>query len=221
LEFEGEFETHLTVRPADAAGVETARAWAAARGLKVLQIVLDRGRTPAQPMVTRRATGRLTEQLAAAADLATQLAGLGLAAVRTKVEAGPSNRDIPRSDAEARGGHAGRYFEHHVKLTVDPAADLAALAAAARPHGGHLSRNALRDHGGGRSERFVTQRCHGVGRDTARRRLSDLLAALAALGHPVLDVEEEFVVHDTNLEVDAGWVDAPSAAPDPPAVTPG
>ena len=106
-----------------------------------------------------------------------------------------------------------------MKLALHPAADLMALAAAARRHAGHLSRNALRDHGDGGRERFVTQRCHGVGRETATGRLGDLLAALARLGHPVLDVEEEFVVHDSYLGLDAEWIDTPSAAPDPPAVT--
>jgi hypothetical protein len=221
VEFEGDFETHLTVRPPDAAGIEVMRTWAAARGLKVLRIVLDRGSTPVQPMVTGRVTGRLTEQLAAAVDLAGQLAGLGLTVVRTKVEAAPSNRDIPQSDAEARDGHVGRYFEHHVKLALDPAADLTALAAVALRNGGHLSRNALREQGDGRRERFVTQRCHGVGRQTAKGRLDELLAALAALGHPIVDVEEEFVAYDSNIEVDAGWIDAAPAAPDPPAAMPG
>jgi hypothetical protein len=215
LEFEGEFETHLTVRAPDPTGMEAVRAWAAGRGLKVLHIVLDRGHAPVQPMVTRRATGRLSEQLTAAADLACRLTGLGLTVVRTKVEAAPSNRDIPRSDAEARHRHAGRYFEHHVKLALDPAADETALAAAALRHGAHLSRNALREHGDGWRERFVTQRCPGVGRDTARQRLGELLVALVALGHPAVDVEEEFVVYDSNLEADDGWIEAKYRLPDP------
>ena len=213
MDFAGEFETHLTVRTTDDAGLDELRLWAAARGLKFLHILLDRGRTPSQPMVTRRGRGTLADQRTVATDLARQLAARGLAVVRTKVEAAPWNRDVPEADADAVAFHCGRYFEHHVKLALDPRADLAALAAVAGRHAAHLSRNALRDRADGRRERFVTQRCFGVGRATARRRLDELLAALAAAGHAPLSVEQEFVVYDSDLAIDAGWIESP----DPPA----
>jgi hypothetical protein len=209
MEFEGEFETHLTVRADDAQGVEAARAWADRHRLKFLHIILARGHTPSQPMVTRRGTGTLSGQLAAAAALCPELAAAGFVVTRIKIEAAPGNRDVPASDAEAADRHPGRYFEHHVKLALDPDADVAALVATARRHAAHLSRNALRVRGDGRHERFVTQRCPSVGRPAARRRLDDLLASLEAGGYPVLDVEEEYVVHDSNLAVDAGWLDGP------------
>jgi hypothetical protein len=216
LDFAGEFESHLTVRTADNAGLDELRTWAVARGLKFLHIVLDRGRTPSQPMVTRRARGTLIDQRTVAADLARQLAGRGLDVVRTKIEAAPWNRDVPEADPDAVARHAGRYFEHHVKLALDPVADVAALADIAGRHAAHLSRNALRDRADGRRERFVTQRCFRVGRGTARRRLDDLLAALAVEGYVPLSVEQEFVVYDSDLAVDAGWIEAP----DPPETLP-
>ncbi len=206
MEFEGEFETHVTVRAAEPADIDALRAWADGRRLAFHHIVLDRGRTPSQPMVGRRGGGRLSGETAAAADLSRRLSAAGFTVARVKIEAAPTNRDVPDSDAEA-AGHPGRYFEHHVKLALDPDADVPALAALAVEHAAHLSRNARRVRGDGRHERFVTQRCHGVGRRAARARLGALLAALAAVGLPVVSVEEEFVVYDSDPGVDAGWLD--------------
>jgi hypothetical protein len=206
VEFAGEFETHVTVRVANSDTFGALRAWAKHHGLAFHHIVLERGRTPSQPMVSRRGRGRLPDELAAADGLCLQLVTAGFAVSRVKVEAAPWNEDVPSSDAEA-GGHPGRYFEHHVKLVLDPAADVAPLASLVVAHCAHLSRNARRVREDGQQERFVTQRCHAVGRNSARQRLAALLAALAAGGYRVLGVEEEFVVHDSAPGVDAGWLE--------------
>lgn len=62
-------------------------------------------------------------------------------------------------------------------------------------HGAHLSRNARRAVGGGRHERFVTQRRHAVGRAGARA------------GLQVSECEEEFVVHGDRPALDVGWIE--------------
>ncbi len=206
MEFDGLFETHVTLRADDA---EALRAWAARRGVKFHQIVLDRGRTPSHPMVTRGGAGTLSGQLAAADELARGLADAGFAVTRVKVEAAPGNRDIPPTDADA-ARHPGRYFEHHVKLALPADADFAALAALAQGHAAHLSRNARRDRTDGTQERFVTQRCHAAGSATARRAFDALRSALAAAGYAAVKVEQEYVVYDSNLAADAGWIESVS-----------
>jgi hypothetical protein len=205
--FPGEFETHLTVDLPDGAAVTRLADWARARGLKFTHIVLGRGRAPSQPMVTRYGRGRLGEEREAARALAAELAGAGFVVSRVKVEVAPGNTGVPRTDSAASAVSAGRYFEHHVKLLLKADADLEAIAAMVRPCGGHLSRNAIKARADGRQERFVTQRCHGVGRGAARRRFEKLLAALAAARLEVVDVEEEYVVYDSNLAADDGWMD--------------
>ncbi|MGW3826012.1 hypothetical protein ACWEAF_27850 [Streptomyces sp. NPDC005071] len=67
--------------------------------------------------------------------------------------------------------------------------------------------------GHGRHERFVTQRCRAVGRPEARARLDALLGGLACAGLEVVEVEEEFVVHDDHPAVDAGWIDERTEQP--------
>ncbi|WP_207400957.1 hypothetical protein [Actinomadura roseirufa] len=126
-----------------------------------------------------------------------------------KVEAAPWNEGVPADDADALGPEF--YFEHHVKLVLRPGFDPVALAAVARPHAAHVSRNARRVRADGGQERFVTQRCRRVGSGTAGRRLGALVAALRADGHDVVSVEREFVVHDDAASMDDGWIDEPSA----------
>ena len=104
-----------------------------------------------------------------------------------KIEASPLCAGVPRDDAAAATEPAGRYFEHHVKLLLAPDADTARLVGLAMRHAAHVSRNALRAREDGRLERFVTQRCHRVGRPEARRRFEALLAALTGNGYEVID----------------------------------
>ncbi|MEW2425030.1 hypothetical protein AB0911_31360 [Streptomyces nigra] len=193
------YETHVTVRCADAAETGRLRRWAAAEGLKLTVIELARGRTPSQPMLTligapSRATAR-----ASAEEVAARLRAGGFVPVRVKVESAPWAPEVPAGPC---GG--GQYFEHHVKLRLPADTDLGALAARVVPYGAHLSWNARRTVGA-RHERFVTQRCRGVDATGAGEELERLLGELAGLD--VVDVEREFVLYDSDLSVDDGWIE--------------
>ncbi|GAA4216631.1 hypothetical protein [Actinocatenispora rupis] len=204
--FAGAFETHLTLRFAADADETRARAWARAAGVKYTRIVLDRGARPDQPMLTAHGRGVLADRVAAAREMVASLRADGFAVTRLKVEAAPGNADVPRTAADAAALPPGCYFEHHVKLALADT-DVPRVRALAEPYAAHVSRNPRRARDDGRHERFVTQRCRGVGRPEARRRLDALLAALSGAGFGVVEVEEEFVVFDDNPELDAGWID--------------
>ncbi|WP_327434474.1 hypothetical protein [Streptomyces sp. NBC_01236] len=207
-DFAGEFETHLTVVGTSMAGDEgRIRRWAERHRVKYTRIVLDRGATPDQPMLTVRGHGVLSAQREAALTWIERLGAEGFGVARVKIEAAPWNEDVPRTAAEAQELPPGCYFEHHVKLALLDETEMTAVRALAERHTAHVSRNARRDVGGRGHERFVTQRCRGVGRTEARRRLDALLDALAAAGFKAVEVEEEFVVHDDHLALDSGWID--------------
>lgn len=202
--FEGPFETHLTV--ASNCDDGALAGWAARNGAKYTRIVLDAGSTPDQPMLTTRGRGPLADALAAARIATERLATeVGARVVRVKVEASPFNPDVPHTTADAARSPAGCHFEHHVKVILDDAAHVATVTALAAPHGGHVSRNARRGPVDGRHERFVTQRCHRVGRDEAGRRLDALLAALRPVA-TVAEIEREYVVFDGRPDLDDGWI---------------
>ncbi|CAL9451386.1 hypothetical protein SUDANB176_02451 [Streptomyces sp. enrichment culture] len=193
------YETHVTVRCSGPEEAERLRRWAAAAGLKLTHIVLARGRMRDQPMLTLAGSRTCAEESARAREVAARLRADGFEPVRVKTESSPWAPEVPDGPCAD-----GRYFEHHVKLLLAAETDLDALAARVVPHGAHLSWNARRVRSGARHERFVTQRCHGVDAEGAGRALDRLLADLD--GYDVLSVEREFVLHDSDVSVDEGWL---------------
>jgi hypothetical protein len=211
-DFSGDFETHLTVS-AVAADQERLRSWARRHDVKYTHIVLDRGRSTDQPMLTVRGRGTLSEQQASARAWTRRLNDAGFPVVRLKIEASPFNSHVPTTTEQAATMPSDCYFEHHVKLVLAGADETARIRAVSERHAAHLSRNARRTLTDGRVERFVTQRCRGVGRPEARTRLDRLLAEIAAEGVTVVEVEEEFVVIDDNPRLDLGWINESSERP--------
>ncbi|MET9392071.1 hypothetical protein ABZY20_17000 [Streptomyces sp. NPDC006624] len=195
------YESHVTVRcggPGESARLDR---WAAAGGYKLTHIVLARGRMRDQPMLTLSGSPSYAAEAARVRQVAARLRADGFDPVRVKIESSPWAEEVPRQPCDD-----GRYFEHHVKLLLAADTDLAALAERVVPHGAHLSWNARRVRGA-RHERFVTQRCRAVDAEGAGRALERLLADLG--GFDVRDVEREFVLHDSDLTVDDGWLQEP------------
>ncbi|MFF8847370.1 hypothetical protein ACF08N_32445 [Streptomyces sp. NPDC015127] len=197
-----EYETHVTVRCAGG-GEDRLDAWAREAGLKVTHIELARGRMVSQPMLTLQSRDGFAAQRAASERLVERLRASGFDPVRVKIETTPWSPEV--------AGAADGYFEHHVKLMLDEDFDREALAALAVRHGGHLSWNARRVSGGGRHERFVTQRCHGGSAADAGRACDALVAELRAAGHEIIAEEREFVLYDSDLSVDDGWIEEGTA----------
>lgn len=190
-----EYETHVTVRCPDPGDPARLEAWAAGRGLKVTHILLARGRMVSQPMLTLR--DRTSHET-----LVPRLRAAGFDPVRVKVETVPWTTDRP--------GPGGGYFEHHLKLLLPAGFDQPALEALVTPHGAHLSWNARRIRADGRQERFVTQRWRdpagAAGAAGAARACDELAAALAGAGYEIRSEEREFVLYDSDLSLDDGWL---------------
>ncbi|MCX5198085.1 hypothetical protein OOK31_30050 [Streptomyces sp. NBC_00249] len=189
----GTYETHVTVRCPDAEELARLESWAGARELKVTHILLARGRTVSQTMLTlpdRTGHERLVPQLRAA----------GFDPVRVRVETVPWTTEAP--------GPGGGYYQHHLKLSLPPAYDQGALEALVVPHRAHLSWNARRVQpgSGGRHERFVTQRCRGTA-SRATAACDTLIAELVESGYEIVSEEREFVLYDSDVSVDDGWIE--------------
>lgn len=206
MEFAGEFETHITVCLNNLNDVKLLHKWSANRGLKCLHIVLDQGVTPSQPMLTRHGRGNLTQQLEIAADLCQSLKADRFSTVRIKIEVASDNPNVPQSNLQALNHPSDRYFEHHIKLLLESSADIMPLTEFAEQHSARLSRNILQTCSDNYSERFINQRCMKMGRVEAHQELQKLLNAIAYLKCTVIDIEEEFVVYDSNLALDEGWI---------------
>jgi hypothetical protein len=206
-DFRGDFEVHVTVVVSDKPELVRFQEWCRAQGCKCAWIVLSRGLLAQQPMATwRRRNTILARVVQEAEQCMADLSRAGLSVVRVKVEVSPDNEEVPLLDEDAAAHGAGSYFEHHVKLLRDKAARREGLVRACEQCGAHLSRNALRETGDGREERFVTLRSCGVGLASSERKFQRLLAALQELGEQIIDHESEYCVYDTNLGLDAGWL---------------
>jgi hypothetical protein len=206
MKFTGDFETHISVQIDAPIDRDRLQRWCVDRNLKFLHIMLDRGEHKSQPMLTRRGRGDFDEQLQIANNLAEALGGEGFAVTRIKLEAAPGNHDVPSTDEDALTYHPNRYFEHHIKLAIASTIDLLPLTELTHSHWAHLSRNALQIRDDGCQERFVTQRCMNVGRIEAENRLQMLVKTIESLGYHPIDLEAEFVVYDSNLTLDRGWL---------------
>ncbi|MEV4500351.1 hypothetical protein AB0J84_32260, partial [Micromonospora arborensis] len=209
LEVSGDFEIHIT---ADGSQAEKLQAFASDHGVKFVHILLDRGASVSQPMLTLTGRGTLTEQQDAVRRWRRELREAGIYPCRAKIEAAPWCTGVPQSDEQAAAEPDGRYYEHHVKLLLPSTAvaDQDALTDLVAPHGARLSRNARREFADGAQERFVNQRCHGVGLATARQQLDELVETLRTAGHQPTTVEQEYVVLDSNHDHDRGWLDSPT-----------
>jgi hypothetical protein len=206
-EYAGQFEMHLTVSSGDSAVAGRFASWCRSRSLKCVDIVLARGQSSHQPMATwRKSSTTLSAVVSGAEALVREAGGAGFEVVRLKVEANPANTGVPVSDADTHDHDPRNYFEHHVKLRRACGASQDGLLAATAAHGAHLSRNAFKDDGIC-EERFVTMRSHAIGRAHSQERLERLLADLRRLDEDIVEYESEYCVYDTNLLLDAGWLD--------------
>ncbi|MBB2944544.1 hypothetical protein FB565_004273 [Actinoplanes lutulentus] len=206
---DGTFETHITVRAHEGPAL---RQFADEHGLKFLHIELDRGTWRSQPMLTLHGSGTLEAQQAVVREWCERLSAAGFAPQRSKIEATPWSAGVPETDADAKTEPADRYFEHHVKVRLSSAriVELLAVTEVAERHGARLSRNARRRDSDGAQERFVNQRCRHVGRQSAAERLDRLVEDFRAAGHEVVSAEQEYVVHDSHLDLDHGWLNPPT-----------
>jgi hypothetical protein len=205
-QFAGEFETHITVDCGEDA-LAGLQEWSSNKGMKLTHIMLGRGRMCSQIMLTFTGAGTLPEQHSAAVVAVHDVNAAGFRCTRVKIEAAPGNADVPQDSDGAGDLGSEFYFEHHIKLALDPGVELEPLLALVIPHTAHVSWNARRRTANGVAERFVTQRCHGVGRPEATSRLADLSAVLRDHSYQIVSTVQEFVVFDSDATLDAGWID--------------
>jgi hypothetical protein len=107
--YHGEFEVHMTVGLPGQGGRDQFLDWCRIQYCKFVHIVLVRGDHVDQPMATwRRSQASLTDVLAEARAMATELEEAAFSVVRVKVEADTLNQDVPQLDEEAIGHAAVR-----------------------------------------------------------------------------------------------------------------
>ena len=180
----------MTVRP----GTQTPEALSALAqgwGCRFLHVVLASGSHPSQPMLSWRQAQGLSAALARTRSLAHELERHGLSVLRVKVEV----------DAAHPHGLVPRYLEAHFKLELEQGRTTA-LERLAAELGVHLSRNASWRQSG-KERRFLTARERDA--TLARTHFDRVEAALVGADWPLVEVQREAVLFDSNLALDEGW----------------
>lgn len=173
---------------------------------KLTLIELSQGAFPEQPMLTLYRTGTLAQTIDSCSTLALQFSEGGFEVRRIKMEVALSDALAPATSEEAKTRPRSCYFENHIKLLLAPEDDLALITRLGAHHHAHLSRNARRTRGDGFQERFLTQRFFDCGSEFSYGELDRLVTDLKRQNIPVLEVEAEYVVYDSNFQIDHGWI---------------
>lgn len=207
----GTYEAHVTIRAEDATTRDRFREWCRILGVKCVLIELPEGETRSQPMTASYHHGSLANVVAEVGTLTQRVRGAGFAVQRLKLEAVATNEGLPETDADVGNCPEGNYFEFHVKLLLPPDAATDRLKTLVATHEARLSGNAFKARPDGTSEQFVTQRVYRAGRNRAFAQLAALVDDLAAAGFEVIHQLKEYTIYDSAVNLDAGWLDPPTA----------
>jgi hypothetical protein len=173
---------------------------------------------PFRTTVTFHGKGVREQAFTAAEQWTERLSEAGFAVLRTRIGVPRDASGVParRALVEAVDEPWDRYFETGIRLLLPPRVDLDALARIVAPHRAGLCRDVNRDRRDGYQEWLIVQRCSRVGRGEAKALSWPLLRALELAGVSMdgtvspgprfLSVECQYVVHDSAVSLDAGWL---------------
>src|SRR6266481_1274160 len=206
------YEAHITVEMPDGRNERMFRDVCAALGIKAIHIELDAGKMPTHLITGSIHRGELSKVQTEVEKLARLLEGAGLRPTRHKIEAMIQNSLVPLTDEDASRRPPSNYFEFHTKVTIHEKQDTGTLQNLCHEFQAHLARSASNKLDGGFTQRFVTVRFHNEGRATAESTFARLVEQLRENGYQPSHLLKEYVIVDTNLDLDAGWAD--SSVPD-------
>lgn len=130
--------------------------------------------------------------------------------IRLKLEAMAWNPGVPVTDEDSRALPEGHYFEFHIKIDAPVSREndeiLKSLAAELTKELGvkiPFSCNNM----GNKNQRFLNVRTYNMGSASSERLVNQVSDSLAKRGFLVGKIIKEFIVFDTNKELDRGWLE--------------
>ena len=120
--------------------------------------------------------------------------------VRIKVESLARNPGVPLDGND----EPDKYFEFHYKIAITNTEDYDKVRNIIKSFGGRLSRNAFKNLETNKHY-FITKRVHNGGQIVAMAEYNELNDVLCSSGYIPLKTEAEFVVFDSNYNLDSGW----------------
>lgn len=210
--YEGLFEVHITVENQSKETEEEFKQVCEVNKCKAIMISLPSGISPKQLMTSSYYSGSFHHVQEKAFKLGERIAQSGFNITRLKVEAMISNKGVPITDEEAQNLSTENYFEFHIKVTLYES-EIDELKEICKKHDAHLSKNAFRTLANSQSQRFVTQRMYQVGKKNACDRFEACLEEIKQAGFEVSALLKEYSVYDSNVKLDAGWIEKTEETP--------
>jgi hypothetical protein len=130
--------------------------------------------------------------------------------IRLKLEAMAWNPGVPITNEQSHALPEGNYFEYHLKLdapvSLENDEQLKQLARQLTQELGvrvPFSCNNMGD----KNQRFLNARTYGIGASESAAIVAQITEALLTKGFKVQKIIQEFIVFDTNKELDRGWLE--------------
>lgn len=199
--YSGLFEAHITVDLCGKKEKEMFQSLCEQLQVKPIQIELSGGDVSGQPMTCSRHEGDFSAVYQQVLELAETI-NTHFTVIRTKIEAYPLNKGIPKNNKEAEKHSDKNYFEHHIKLLLSERQPMLPLLKICEKYKAHLSKNAFKELSHGVFENFITVRAYQAGREEARARFQALEDALKNAQFTLLKSVTEYCVYDSNVGLD-------------------
>lgn len=204
--YKGTFEAHVTIKPVNSELKRKFSLLCQKLNVKCVFIELAEGVSCSQLMTASYHHGAFKDVLQKINQIAQNIVNADFEVTRIKIEAMVSNQDIPIFDIEAQKLPKSNYFEFHVKAILSASDNLEVLRKYCLQHDAYLSKNAFQKLVDGTQERFITMRMYGIGYKSAQTRFDKLIVLLRNKGFKLSQQQREYTVYDSNLNLDAGWV---------------
>lgn len=129
---------------------------------------------------------------------------------RLKLEAVAVNPGVPQTDEEAKAIPGDTYFEYHIKIKGSPTPENDAILkqlAAELTDELKIKIPFSCNNMGEKNQRFLNARTYGLGYPASNAKVDRIVEAIQARGFEVSKVIREFIVFDTNKDIDRGWLE--------------
>ena len=207
---QGVFEVHITVECITDEDLSLFLERCEVNNVKPIIIELSKGDYARQVMTSSFIVGHYKDDiLQKAKNLANVMFGdtsLKTKIKRLKIESLARNPGVPLDT----NPETDKYFEFHYKIALqdkeNDKSEYNLVKDLVKGYDGRLSRNAFKKVEGAKHY-FITKRVHSAGQVKAFEEYNELKNVLADNGYPVLKSEAEFVVYDSNYNLDSGWTE--------------
>jgi len=210
--YQGLFEAHITVSPLEAKQVSKFKELSQKLSVKTIEIALDRGSHPVQPMTSSVHKGKFEEVKQEVFDLAKKIASKKFQVTRVKIEAHPDNLGVPEDNSFLKKHSEKNYFEYHLKILLvqEKTEELLKIC---EKHQVHLSNNAFKKINPKLTEKFVTSRVYALGKKEAQEKFNLLKQDILKSKFEVLKEITEYCVYDDNVSLDDNWLIVSETSP--------